>query len=880
MTSPSSNSSLLRSPGADLSRSPSGVNSSDKAGLYSWAANDEYNPPHWKSKLSANARTPVKIITTSPNDDSVKHNEPSDKTQAPHPEDDLDIAALSRLLGNDSDVNIAVQSDWQESDAETAASRPVSAATKSNNAVNNTADALSSRLQHFPSASVPSLTQGPTPAESHAVSSLTASSVYSADSEQPAQPSSLAPPAATLSSFAAAPAVTVFSPAASQSSAVGGLHKSTSLSPAEASPSPSRHPQRVHQADPTLDVSLMSMAAAAGSTSSAGTRDPGLPANSSVRPSSAAAGLDSPQSRIPRVQMAAINTAKSGNERVTKEDERHGVFTADKSETETMIAGYQRENQRLIDELRELKAASKAVEQHLTVENQQLSQTVAKQKDQLENLRVQLQQTVAQERKKREGLEAEISRLMKENAAQASKHAQEIAMWEQQVSVGNTLHANATDLEKANSALRQQLADVRREHAHEIKQRQEDLERLQTRNAYLTAGRTAAANAKQPENASVEELLQIVRQQSEAIAGLHRDLEEQTNAFQRVQAQSDAAKADHVTSIASLTVQLQAATERLAAMAGEPTQAAKIATLQIDLQRLQTENTLLREELNQAAAGDAVLEGGASGQPEDLLRSQIRRLQSDLQRRDQQLATMTRRAEELQSVNEARAQQAAINQDLKDQLQRALDLNLRYEEAQKRSDDSIKRAQAEAEERLRKMEEVHAQRLEKMSLDRAIAQSNDEVAQWKHKAEAFEVVVGRLKEELRTAPSRDYIDGLNKKVAVQAKEVETLRRELSRAREFHTPSMQHFETIEWKIRDLETQLQRREGEVQQLRREENMIHRMEVEALNNKWEQILLDKNSELDRYRSELDSILDVLANLRKQGIRVSANVLHARSN
>ncbi|ERE75361.1 putative protein QN1 like protein [Cricetulus griseus] len=77
------------------------------------------------------------------------------------------------------------------------------------------------------------------------------------------------------------------------------------------------------------------------------------------------------------------------------------------------------------------------------------------------------------------------------------------------------------------------------------------------------------------------------------------------------------------------------------------------------------------------------------------------------------------------------------------------------------------------------------------------------------------------------------------------KQITKLLEELKEAKENHTPEMKHFMGLERKIKQMEMRHKQREQELQQL-------------------------KNRELDKFRTELDSILDVLRELHRQGVVV----------
>eukprot|EP00052_Salpingoeca_macrocollata_P025703 m.234343 g.234343 ORF g.234343 m.234343 type:complete len:202 (-) comp22472_c0_seq12:44-649(-) len=188
----------------------------------------------------------------------------------------------------------------------------------------------------------------------------------------------------------------------------------------------------------------------------------------------------------------------------------------------------------------------------------------------------------------------------------------------------------------------------------------------------------------------------------------------------------------------------------------------------------------------------------------------------------------------------------------------------------KESEEKFRQLEERLRKRLEEVEQRYEVQVQKLSTERLLAQSDDELLRCRHKIESQELVIHRLQEDLKRAPTPDQLATLEKTIVRLKEEIETLKAKLSRAKEFHTPTMQHFETLEWKIRELETRLQLRENEIQRICHDNEKTKEIELEALNNKWEQALLQKNTEMERFRTEMDSILDVLRQLRKQGVRI----------
>jgi protein QN1 len=80
--------------------------------------------------------------------------------------------------------------------------------------------------------------------------------------------------------------------------------------------------------------------------------------------------------------------------------------------------------------------------------------------------------------------------------------------------------------------------------------------------------------------------------------------------------------------------------------------------------------------------------------------------------------------------------------------------------------------------------------------------------------------------------------------------------------------MKHFISLQDKIRDMETRHGQRERELQTIIQHSRTMAHADMADEINKWRRQVDTKNHELERFRVELDSILDVLKELQRQGV------------
>lgn len=102
------------------------------------------------------------------------------------------------------------------------------------------------------------------------------------------------------------------------------------------------------------------------------------------------------------------------------------------------------------------------------------------------------------------------------------------------------------------------------------------------------------------------------------------------------------------------------------------------------------------------------------------------------------------------------------------------------------------------------------------------------------------------------------------------KEITKLLEELREAKENHTPEMKHFMGLEKKIKQMEMRHKQREHELQQIIQQTQQVVETEQNKEVEKWKRLAQIKNRELDKFRTELDSMLDVLRELHRQGVVV----------
>ncbi|KAJ7417786.1 centrosomal protein of 162 kDa isoform X4 [Pitangus sulphuratus] len=134
-----------------------------------------------------------------------------------------------------------------------------------------------------------------------------------------------------------------------------------------------------------------------------------------------------------------------------------------------------------------------------------------------------------------------------------------------------------------------------------------------------------------------------------------------------------------------------------------------------------------------------------------------------------------------------------------------------------------------------------------------------------HQREVEKIVCQHAKEH-----STSKVAELNNRISTQ--EVTKLLEELREAKENQSPEMKHFLCLEKKIKHIETRRAEREQEIQKATQLTHHVTETRQNHEAEKWRRLAQQKNQELEKFRVELDSILDVLRELQKQGVVIAA--------
>ncbi|NXI82781.1 CE162 protein, partial [Rhipidura dahli] len=217
------------------------------------------------------------------------------------------------------------------------------------------------------------------------------------------------------------------------------------------------------------------------------------------------------------------------------------------------------------------------------------------------------------------------------------------------------------------------------------------------------------------------------------------------------------------------------------------------------------------------------------------------------------------------------------NAHLKEELERlSLEMSQQRVESQAAlaySENNIRRMQEDTAEYIASLKASHQREVEKIVCQHAKEHSTSKVAELKNRISTQEVLIKHLQEQLGEQ-ERHQEALLVSQIREQLlqKEVTKLLEELREARENQSPEMKHFLCLEKKIKHIESRHAEREHEIQKATQLTQHITEARQAQEVEKWRRLAQQKNQELEKFRMELDSILDVLRELQKQGVVIPA--------
>ncbi|XP_012624615.1 centrosomal protein of 162 kDa [Microcebus murinus] len=199
------------------------------------------------------------------------------------------------------------------------------------------------------------------------------------------------------------------------------------------------------------------------------------------------------------------------------------------------------------------------------------------------------------------------------------------------------------------------------------------------------------------------------------------------------------------------------------------------------------------------------------------------------------------------------------------------ELKMKSEAAVNQFENSMKRVKEDTAAHIASLKAFHQREVEKLLCQNAVENSSSKIAELNRKIATQEVLIKHFQSQVNELQRKQASLELSEvREEILQKQITKLLEELKKAKENHTPEMKHFMDLEKKIEQMEMRHEQREQELQQIIQQTQLVVETEQNKEIEKWKRLAQLKNREVDKFRTELDSILDVLRELHRQGVVV----------
>ncbi|XP_027132993.1 centrosomal protein of 162 kDa isoform X6 [Larimichthys crocea] len=163
----------------------------------------------------------------------------------------------------------------------------------------------------------------------------------------------------------------------------------------------------------------------------------------------------------------------------------------------------------------------------------------------------------------------------------------------------------------------------------------------------------------------------------------------------------------------------------------------------------------------------------------------------------------------------------------------------------------------------------HLRVLNELCAAHALQHSSSKVAELSNKLNTQEITVKHLQEQLKELQGTKHALTISRsrEDALQ-KQLTRLLKELKEAKDAQSPEVKLLCSLERKIMNMELRHQHREKELQQVIGGSWQTLDTDQQSEVERWRHLAQDKSRELEAFRLELDSILDIVRHLQTQGV------------
>ncbi|XP_056618612.1 centrosomal protein of 162 kDa isoform X1 [Triplophysa dalaica] len=185
----------------------------------------------------------------------------------------------------------------------------------------------------------------------------------------------------------------------------------------------------------------------------------------------------------------------------------------------------------------------------------------------------------------------------------------------------------------------------------------------------------------------------------------------------------------------------------------------------------------------------------------------------------------------------------------------------------------LSRTREQNAEQLATVKAEHHREIERLLASHALEHSSSKVAELANQVNTQEIVVQHLQAQVKELQgAKDGLTVSKIREETLQNQLSKLLEELKQAKEAHRPELRHFASLEQKIQSMELRYSQREKQLQQVIADTRRVVEQEQWGEVDRWRRIAQGRAKELEAFRLELDSILDVLRELQRQGVVIPA--------
>uniref|UniRef100_A0ABI7X9F3 Centrosomal protein of 162 kDa n=1 Tax=Felis catus TaxID=9685 RepID=A0ABI7X9F3_FELCA len=579
-------------------------------------------------------------------------------------------------------------------------------------------------------------------------------------------------------------------------------------------------------------------------------------------------------------------------------------------EQETLLQGYQQENERLYSQVKDLQEQNKKNEERMFKENQSLFSELASLKEQMHKSRflseivedseptktqnfTDLLAELRMAQKEKNCLLEDIKRLKQDKQAlevdlEKMKKERDQAKDQIAYATGEKLYeikileeTHKQEISRLQKRLQwyaenQELLD---KDAFRLKEANEEIEKLKLAIQYeqrleeqeqLLACKLKEAPQNQPDSSSrVEALEKELDDIKEAHQITVRNLEAEIDILKHQNAELELKKSNKEgNDFQSIELQVEQAHAKAKLVRLNEELAAKgreIQDLSKTVERLQKERRMMLSNQNSKGREEVTAKRGKK----DGLHSgkgSANSFPGTLDGKRYQPHTFTD-----SHVSEVLQENCRLKNELERLIVERNELKMKSEAAVTQFENSMKRVKEDTAAHIASLKASHQREVEKLLCQNAVENSSSKVAELNRKIATQEVLLKHFQNQVNELQGKQESLVVSQvREEILHKEITKLLEELREARENHTPEMKHFMGLEKKIKQMEMRHEQREQELQQIIQQTHQVVETEQSKEIEKWKRLAQLKNRELDKFRTELDSILDVLRELHRQGVVV----------